>query len=169
MGDANRASRIATTIASGIVVPGGILVAIPAVVLTYREAPFPRFDALAAFGVVAALAGVVLLVACSRRFVVHGGGTPNPMAPPEFLVAGGAYRVVRNPIYVSFALVIAGEALIFRSMALALYLAVVLATCHAFVVLSEEPTLRRAFGASYDRYCARVPRWVPRIGVRRVE
>ena len=163
MGDASRSSRIATTVASGIVVPGGILVAVPALVLLRSgEIFFPRSDALAAIGVLAILAGAVLLVACSQRFLVYGGGTPNPLAPPEFLVAGGPYGVVRNPIYVSFVLVLAGAALLFRSAALALYLAVVLAGCHAFVVLYEEPTLRRTFGASYEQYCVRVPRWVPR-------
>ena len=34
-----------------------------------------------------------------------------------------------------------------------------------FVVLYEEPTLRRKFGAEYAAYCRHVPRWIPsRIG-----
>ena len=28
--------------------------------------------------------------------------------------------------------------------------------------LTEEPTLRSTFGAEYDAYCRRVPRWLPR-------
>jgi protein-S-isoprenylcysteine O-methyltransferase Ste14 len=31
-----------------------------------------------------------------------------------------------------------------------------------FVVLYEEPVLRGTFGAEFDAYCARVPRWIPR-------
>ncbi|MGP6159977.1 MAG: tetratricopeptide repeat protein [Vulcanimicrobiaceae bacterium] len=33
---------------------------------------------------------------------------------------------------------------------------------HAFVVLYEEPTLRKTFAAEYGSYCARVARWLPR-------
>jgi len=29
------------------------------------------------------------------------------------------------------------------------------------VVWVEEPALRRQFGAKYEEYCERVPRWLP--------
>jgi protein-S-isoprenylcysteine O-methyltransferase Ste14 len=32
-----------------------------------------------------------------------------------------------------------------------------------FVVLYEEPTLRRKFGAAYEEYCRNVHRWLPRV------
>lgn len=32
-----------------------------------------------------------------------------------------------------------------------------------FVVLYEEPSLRRRFGADYDEYCRNIRRWVPRL------
>ena len=38
---------------------------------------------------------------------------------------------------------------------------------HLAVTLVEEPALARTFGASYDRYRARVPRWIPRAFARR--
>jgi hypothetical protein len=34
--------------------------------------------------------------------------------------------------------------------------------CHLFVVLYEEPHLRRVFGAEYEDYCLRVGRWLPK-------
>jgi protein-S-isoprenylcysteine O-methyltransferase Ste14 len=34
---------------------------------------------------------------------------------------------------------------------------------YTFVVLYEEPTLRKSFGADYERYCATVPRWIPHL------
>jgi hypothetical protein len=34
---------------------------------------------------------------------------------------------------------------------------------HLFVLLYEEPTLRRTFGADYKLYCQNVGRWWPRI------
>jgi protein-S-isoprenylcysteine O-methyltransferase Ste14 len=35
--------------------------------------------------------------------------------------------------------------------------------CHLFVVLYEEPALRRRFGAAYDDDRGQVPRWLPRL------
>jgi len=46
--------------------------------------------------------------------------------------------------------------------AVALVAAGVLATA-LFVLLYEEPTLRKKFGADYEEYCRHVRRWVPRL------
>ena len=40
--------------------------------------------------------------------------------------------------------------------------AVVLGTA-LFVLLYEEPHLRKMFGAEYEEYCRNVRRWVPRM------
>jgi len=32
------------------------------------------------------------------------------------------------------------------------------------VVLAEEAYLRQKFGAAFDEYCRRVPRWLPQLG-----
>ena len=32
-----------------------------------------------------------------------------------------------------------------------------------FVLLYEEPTLRKMFGAEYEEYCRNVRRWIPRL------
>jgi len=34
---------------------------------------------------------------------------------------------------------------------------------HVFVLLYEEPTLRKSFRPEYETYCAHVPRWIPRF------
>jgi protein-S-isoprenylcysteine O-methyltransferase Ste14 len=39
----------------------------------------------------------------------------------------------------------------------------VLVMVHLFVVFYEEPALERQFGDAYERYRARVPRWVPKL------
>jgi protein-S-isoprenylcysteine O-methyltransferase Ste14 len=70
---------------------------------------------------------------------------------------------VRNPMYVGLVLALLGESAIFRSPALLLYAGVVWLCCHLFVVLYEEPALRRRFGAAYDDYRGQVPRWLPRL------
>jgi protein-S-isoprenylcysteine O-methyltransferase Ste14 len=97
------------------------------------------------------------------RFVRRGLGTPAPILPPQRLVVTGFYRYVRNPMYVAVLVVMLGEALVLASPAICFYMAIVAVCLHAWVVLYEEPGLRRRFGADYEDYCRRVPRWLPRI------
>jgi protein-S-isoprenylcysteine O-methyltransferase Ste14 len=97
-------------------------------------------------------------------FVRHGRGTPGPYDPPRALVDTGLYRVVRNPMYVSVLMAIAGCALWTVSVAVAQYLLIVALFFHLMVIAYEEPHLARVFGESYAAYRARVPRWLPRIG-----
>jgi protein-S-isoprenylcysteine O-methyltransferase Ste14 len=37
------------------------------------------------------------------------------------------------------------------------------AFAHWSVVRVEEPELRERFGATYEDYCRRVPRWIPQL------
>lgn len=46
--------------------------------------------------------------------------------------------------------------------AIAVACAVVLGVA-LFVMVYEEPTLRRMFGADYEEYCRNVHRWAPRM------
>ncbi len=98
------------------------------------------------------------------RFVREGRGTPTPMAPTRHLVVGGCFRYVRNPGYVSVVSLLLGQGLFFGNVPILLYALGVALAFHLFVVWFEEPTLRRQFGAEYDAYCRRVPRWIPRLG-----
>ena len=107
-------------------------------------------------------AGLALYVWCLWHFATTGRGTPGPWDPPRHFVAVGPYRFVRNPMYISAGLVIVGEALLFLSLALVIYLVVVGLVVHLFVVAYEEPTLRRLFGEDYMAYLRTVPRWLPR-------
>jgi protein-S-isoprenylcysteine O-methyltransferase Ste14 len=96
-------------------------------------------------------------------FALICGGTPAPIAPTKILVVRGLHRFVRNPMYIGVALVIGGQALLFRSLHIAIYMACMLVTAHLFVIFYEEPTLRRQFGEEYERYRASVPRWIPKV------
>jgi protein-S-isoprenylcysteine O-methyltransferase Ste14 len=95
--------------------------------------------------------------------VLEGSGTPAPVAPPGRLVVGGAYRHVRNPMYVATAAVIAGEGLLLGQVILLAGAAVYCAALALLVRLHEEPVMARRFGAAYDAYRAAVPAWVPRL------
>ena len=53
-------------------------------------------------------------------------------------------------------------ALLYQSLSIFIYTCLLLLITHLFVVLYEEPTLRRNFGDEYEEYCHRVRRWWPR-------
>jgi protein-S-isoprenylcysteine O-methyltransferase Ste14 len=101
------------------------------------------------------------------RYVTDGLGTPAPAAPTERLVVGGLNRYVRNPMYVSVVITIVGQSLILAKPVLLAYAATVFAAHAAFTRWYEEPFLAHRFGAQYDAYRQRVPRWVPRLIRRR--
>jgi protein-S-isoprenylcysteine O-methyltransferase Ste14 len=109
-----------------------------------------------------AVGGAVALW-CVLAFAVLGKGTPLPLDPPRRLVVRGPYGFVRNPMSLGAFAALAGAAIHYESLALAGYAAGFLLLMHAFVVRYEEPTLREAFGADYDRYCGAVRRWRPRL------
>lgn len=114
-------------------------------------------------GLLCIAAGTLLLATCIFEFARSGRGTLSPVDPPRHLVVRGLYRYVRNPMYLSVTTIVLGEALISRSIALAVYWAIWFAAVNLFVLGYEEPTLREQFGASYDEYTRRVGRWIPRL------
>jgi protein-S-isoprenylcysteine O-methyltransferase Ste14 len=107
--------------------------------------------------------GLVPVLESFGRFALVGLGTPAPIAPPKHLVVSGFYRFVRNPIYVGVVTIILGQALILGDVNLLIYGAIVWLAFHLFVLVYEEPTLRETHGEEYKAFCAKVPRWIPRL------
>jgi protein-S-isoprenylcysteine O-methyltransferase Ste14 len=95
-------------------------------------------------------------------FVFIRKGTPAPFDPPRKLVVRGPYRFVRNPMYIGAGMTLAGAALYYESVSIFIYTGLFFLITHLFVVLYEEPTLRRMFGEDYETYFQRVRRWMPR-------
>src|SRR5262249_52946436 len=108
-------------------------------------------------------AGAAVIVPAFARFVVEGLGTPAPVAAPSRLVVGGAYRYVRNPMYLAVVAAILGQALVLGRLTPVWYALVVAAAFYAFVRGYEEPELRRRFGADYEMYQRHVRGWWPRL------
>ena len=98
-----------------------------------------------------------------RALRARGLGTPAPIAPTERLVVGGAYRYVRNPMYLAVGATILGQALVLGSGLLAGYLVLFAVTVYAFVRLYEEPELGRTYGPEYEAYRRAVRGWLPRL------
>jgi protein-S-isoprenylcysteine O-methyltransferase Ste14 len=113
-------------------------------------------------GAVLVLVAVPSLARLFVRFVRDGLGTPAPVAPTERLVTTGAYRYVRNPMYLAVLSAILGQALLLGQPVLLAYAAGVAVMFVIWVRFYEEPVLRQQFGAEYDAYRRAVPAWWPR-------
>ena len=131
--------------------------------------PFLTVEATRLAGVAFIIAGVPGVLDSFARFELVGLGTPAPIAPPRNLVVSGLYRYVRNPIYVAVVAVILGQGVLFADWRLVEYGALLWLFFHIAVIVHEEPTLRQSFGAEYESYCAKVPRWLPRLTPRAVK
>jgi len=158
---------IVNTLIFTIFVPGTVAILVPRWLLGgfVRPANGP----LTWVGGAAFAVGAATYFRCAWEFAVRGLGTPAPIAPTKYLVTTALHRYVRNPMYLGVALAILGEAALFRSIHVAEYAGLMLLTAHTFVVLYEEPTLRRQFGESYEEYRRTVPRWIPRLPFGRVD
>jgi protein-S-isoprenylcysteine O-methyltransferase Ste14 len=109
--------------------------------------------------------GFAVALRCVWDFGWTGHGTPAPIAPPKRLVVVGFYRYVRNPMYLGFFAGWVGLWVVFgraNLAAIAVACVIVLGVV-LFVLLYEEPHLRKMFGAEYEEYCRNVRRWVPRM------
>ena len=145
---------------------GLVLVFLPARVLEWSGVARPPALGIAQIvGAVLTLVGGLLALLCVITFAVVGRGTPAPFDPPRRLVIAGPYRFVRNPMYIGAGLTLIGVSVFYESLALLGFVLLFLLVVCAFILLYEEPTLRRMFGAEYDDYCARVNRWLPRTRV----
>ncbi|HEX5217327.1 MAG TPA: methyltransferase [Vicinamibacterales bacterium] len=150
-----------------VLVPGVVAVAGPAWVDRSRTIAGGWW----ASGWVIVAVGVSIYLGCLMRFLAAGG---TPMIffmrrlrwlvgeEPRALVTHGLYTVSRNPMYLGVLTTIAGQAIVFASARIAIYLLIFALAFHLVVIFIEEPHLRRVNGASYDAYLARVPRWLGR-------
>ena len=123
--------------------------------------PSPTFTLRSLAGVLLLTVGAAGYVWCQSWFAIFGRGTPAPIDPPKRLVIRGPYHVVRNPMYVSVLLMVLGWSVYLRSSPLLLYAGALWVVLHTFVVVIEEPSLRRRFGDAYVQYCRNVRRWMP--------
>jgi protein-S-isoprenylcysteine O-methyltransferase Ste14 len=117
-------------------------------------------------GGAAILVGGIIIVISAGAQVLIGLGTPAPFDPPRRLVVLGPYKYSRNPMYVGAFLMLIGLALCLHSGTVLMFAVVWVLGVHAVVRLYEEPVLRHTFGAPYEDYCRRVPRWLGRSAAR---
>jgi len=142
-----------------VVLPGTVAIYVP---LWLARGHTPAGGVAALPGLLCYGAGAAVYAWTVWDFASFGRGTPAPIDAPKRLVVRGLYRVTRNPMYVGVLTVILGHVLCFRTLELGLYGVAAWTAFQLFVVLYEEPALRRQFGAEYEAYRERVGRWLPR-------
>ncbi len=149
-----------------LLLPFNVLLVIPSLLLWWTRGawtlPSPSqlrlWIALTCFGL-----GLSLMAWTIRRFEREGEGTLAPWDPTRRLVVTGVYRHVRNPMITGVVANLAGEAVLFGSVALAAWALLFFIGNALYIPLSEEPGLERRFGEEYRRYKHNVPRWIPRL------
>ena len=144
------------TVLAGLVV----LVRKPLLVVQFGSEPWLMVPAVLLFAL-----SIVLRIQVSRhltRKILMGIPELAPDRNPSPLLTKGPFARVRNPRYLQVILAILAGALFSNYLAsYAVFVAgiVILRT----VIWMEEKELRARFGKSYDEYCARVPRLLPRL------
>ena len=162
--DSRRGWAVLGSLVFLVVAPGFVAGLVPYWISRWRfEPPLLGLSPLRVAGAALIAAGLPVLLESFWRFAVKGLGTPAPVMPTQRLVVSGLYRHVRNPMYVAVAAMIFGQALLFGSVGLLEYGALVWLAFHVFVLVYEEPTLAAAYPDEYPVFRRNVPRWIPRL------
>jgi protein-S-isoprenylcysteine O-methyltransferase Ste14 len=142
--------------------PNRTFVLFPLLVLAFEAARRGGMPPIRPWGAIFLLWGYLQYRFVGRDRRARGGGGPGIEKPPERIVTDGAYRYLRNPMYLGHLIFMAGLAITFSS-----WLALALLVFHAgwfhLRVLSDEQRLESQFGESYRAYKSQVKRWIPGV------
>jgi protein-S-isoprenylcysteine O-methyltransferase Ste14 len=156
-------------IRSIVILPGTVLVFIPAIILLMTKDSHFHPDISSPeeirFWVALVVAGIGIMFSIwtSTLFRKFGEGTPAPWDPPQKMVIRGPYRHVRNPMITSVLVTLLAEAIFFRSWPIAFWMLIFFFGNAVYFPLVEEKGLEKRFGDDYLKYKAHVPRWIPRL------
>lgn len=151
-----------------VLLPGVAAVLAPAVILLATGSNL-GWGVGGILGVLTALPGLALIAVGFALWLRTvgllariGGGTLAPWDPPTRLVLAGPYGHLRNPMIAAVLVVLAGEAALFGSPPLLIWLGVLFVISCISIRAREEPELVRRFGEDYLAYKRNVPRFLPR-------
>jgi protein-S-isoprenylcysteine O-methyltransferase Ste14 len=133
------------------------------------SAPFSRFvvggagHALEIAGIVLMVAGLLIRIAVSGYGSIRRSGLEKRISASR-LLTDGPYAHTRNPLYLANIMMLSGLAAVYGAYWVAFACLPLLVFVIMSLVTAEEEFLTRRFGAEYERYRARVPRFLPRLG-----
>jgi protein-S-isoprenylcysteine O-methyltransferase Ste14 len=90
----------------------------------------------------------------------RGGTNPLPHKPSSSLVIAGPYRVTRNPMYLSLALLFVSFGFLLNIVWAFVALPAVICIVNIYVIKREESYLESKFGEQYRTYKKQVRRWL---------
>lgn len=146
-------------------VPPVVVVAVAALLMWAVAWVLPSLDLHLPGRVPAAITAVLIGLLISVAGVVEfrrAGTTVNPLKPEaaSSLVAGGIYRLTRNPMYLGFALALFGWGSFLSNPASLAVLFVFVGYMNRFQIVPEERALESLFGEEFAAYRSKVRRWL---------
>jgi protein-S-isoprenylcysteine O-methyltransferase Ste14 len=136
----------------------GVLMWLVSSLVAPVEVPFAARVAVAA-----ALAGIGLVLGVGGMVAVwRAKTTMNPTTPSatSALVTSGAFRITRNPMYLSLVLYLLAWGVYLSNWLALLFLPVFVLYITRFQIGPEERALSALFGQEYAAYRGRVRRWL---------
>jgi len=137
----------------------GMIGGLMAVLLPFFSSAWAADSLVFQFTRMAGLALVLLAVLGRCWCMLYLGGHKG-----SSLISQGPYSISRNPLYGFSLCAVLGMGALSGSLLLGPILALFVYAVFNNVIDEEEVLLTKVFGTSYQEYCARVPRFGPRLG-----
>jgi protein-S-isoprenylcysteine O-methyltransferase Ste14 len=106
------------------------------------------------------LIGGIALILWAAVLFQQAGTAIKPFQESSALVAGGPYRVTRNPMYVGMVGALLGVGVLLGSATPFLVVPTFAVLIDLHFIAAEEATLERVFGSTYIDYKSKVRRWL---------
>jgi len=102
----------------------------------------------------------LILIYFSVGIFRYNNEDPNPTTDTDILITSGIFKYIRNPMYLSLALLQFGVGLALSFLHISLMSFVTIVLLHYFVVIKEENYLKNKFGSKYESYLNNSRRWI---------
>ncbi len=110
-------------------------------------------------GLLGIFGGLYITLSAASQFR-HVHTNLKPFKDPDVLVTDGMFRMSRNPMYLGFALFLAGIAVGTGALIPLLLAVLFVFIADRWYIAQEEVAMRRVFGSAYEDYCRTTRRWL---------